>query len=127
MSPLSSHSRRALVAATAALAAAPVAEAKKKRRKKKKKPAPPLAFAVVIVADLLLAGSTTFSCTVDGLWGYPSEGGLQTFGPNEVLVDFAASDQIRAQIAAYVQEYVSADLAGHGADVPAGRVAVTLF
>jgi hypothetical protein len=126
MSSLSSHSRRALVAATA-LAAAPVVEAKKKRKHKKKKPAPPLAFAVVIVADLLLAGSTTFTCTVDGLWGYPSEGGLQTFGPNEVLVDFAASDQVRAQIAAAVQEYVSADLAGHGADVPADRVAVTLL
>jgi hypothetical protein len=126
MSPLSAHSRRALVAASAAMATAPVATAKKKKGKKKKKSPAPLAFAVGIVTDLSFSPDPTFTCNVVGGWRYPAGGIIETFG-NAVPVAFGTGDQIRAQIAVSVQEHISISLDVVGHDVPADRIAVTLL
>jgi hypothetical protein len=124
---LPGHSRRALVAATATLAA-PVATAKKKKRKKNNKPPAPLAFAVATVGDPPVLAGAGWEFSIDGVFVHPASGDNGSFGQTVTVAVIAVGDQVRAQIAAFVQGEVSSLLAVLAdQDVPANRVAVTLL
>ena len=128
MVPLTSLSRRALVAA--GLLGAPAVAAKKKKRKRKRPP-PPLAFAVARVTNEIAVASPMephFSLAWDLALLYPA--GDFSFNSNGPFVPVAASateQQLRAALVAEVRASSASVLDNQGFAVPAERIAVALL
>jgi hypothetical protein len=120
MLPLSSLSRRALVAAAAVAALAPHAEASKRKK-------PPLAFVAVRVTDINPQGVVGFRWDFTGIAIHPGNG-TNVLVTGTVVVDAGASNtETRSEITAAAKSAATAALLSQGAVAPEDRIAVTLL
>ena len=122
MLPLSTLSRRALVAVAALASVAPEAEARKRRK-------PPLAFVGATVTDIGFTGQfPDFTWAVRPALFYPTADYRLTNNPQNVSVPAnLPTDKVRAGIVEYLKNWAEQNLNNNGTPVPKDRIAVTLL
>ena len=121
MLPLSSLSRRALVAVAAVAALAPHAEARKRKK-------PPLAFVAVRVTDINPQGVVGFRWDFRGIAIHPANGtNVLVTGTTAVVAAGASNTETRSEITAAAKSAATAALLSQGAVAPEDRIAVTLL
>jgi hypothetical protein len=126
MVPLSSLSRRALVAAAAVASLAPGAEARKRKRRRTPPP-PPLAFLALVLTDVTAPDAFGLLWHLRESLAHPASGFTRETAASVGVASDATAAQVRARIVAARRNSAALALANAGRAVPEDRIAVTLF